>query len=119
MHGSELKRRNPRHTWDDIPITPDPEGVTARTAPWIAEALVQEALGVGLAAQQAATAPTAAHSSARQTLQQGIKSLIAALMPSDAEKADMRCVVEAVSNAIHSGQQWGVDGGTRQVSGQL
>jgi hypothetical protein len=111
MHGSELKRRNPRHIWDDIPITPDPAGLTARTALWIAEALKQEALQAGLAAQQAAAAPaaapTAATSSARQTLQQGITSLIAALLPSKAEKADMHCVVEAVSNAINNGQQRG------------
>jgi hypothetical protein len=108
MHGCELKRRNPRHIWDDIPITTNPAGLTAHTAPWIAQAIIQEALGAAPAAQPAATEPAAAPlNSARQTVQHGINSLIAALLPRDTEKADMHCVVEAVSNAIHSGQQRG------------
>jgi hypothetical protein len=104
MHGCELKRREPRHTWEIIPTTPNPAGLTARTAPWIAAALKEEQLGK---VRPAAAAAGALQGSAEQSVRRGLKKLIAALPLSKDEDERMSCVVEAVSNAIARAPQSG------------
>ncbi|KAF6266624.1 hypothetical protein COO60DRAFT_6714 [Scenedesmus sp. NREL 46B-D3] len=97
--GSKLKRRNPRHIWPPTPITPDPNGPTASTAPWIAAALMQQ-FGADIKTQQEAAPAATPAGSAEQRVQAELRSLIDALLPSQREDGDMHCVVEAVANAI-------------------
>jgi hypothetical protein len=105
-HNSQLKRRDPRHTWPAVPITPDAAGPSARTAPWIAAALIQQQMRIELP-EQPASAAAAVPVSARQLVQNGLQGLIAALLPSEDEESCMSCVVEAVSNAIARAPQSG------------